>query len=562
MVSSAAQRDPRRVFRQLLSRRQFFGALAAGGWAAWSGCSSDSPRQPVPGRIVNEGSPRGHLLRDVHSWADFTPTDHACDVAIVGGGISGLAAAWKLRQSGVERILLLDLEDQLGGTSRSGQWGDQVFPWGAHYINIPPAEADCIHEILQDLGVIDGYDAANRPMVAAGAMLRWPHERLFYRGRWTDGLDPFIDASDREREVLLRFEDEMLGWALHRGRDGRRAFAMPLRYSTADSRVRRLDQISMAQYLREEGWHDERLGWLVDYACRDDYGSTAAQVSAWAGIHYYACRFYDYRIEEAYPAHTLTWPEGNGHLVQQLANRLGENEIKRQALVARLAEERGQVRLGYIDLATGEKRQLAAQAVVYAGKLHTAPYAIADLPDAQAEAMAAIEYSPWLVAAIFLKEPLAAHHSTWDNVLYDSPSLGYVVADHQQGGGRVLLYYWPFVDQLAEARQTLLAQDHSFWTEQIMADLRRVHPEIDDLVERVNLYRWGHGMMRPSPGSLWGPMAGWRQQPMERIFFASCDATGLPLCEEAIFAGMLAAEQAMDCLGVAYSSSLGGLADA
>ena len=57
-------------------------------------------------------------------------------------------------------------------------------------------------------------------------------------------------------------------------------------------------------------------------------------------------------------------------------------------------------------------------------------------------------------------------------------------------------------------------------------------------------------------------MAAWRQQPMERIFFASCDATGLPLCEEAIFAGMLAAEQAMDRLGVAYSSSLGGLGDA
>ncbi len=546
-----------------LSRRQFFAALAAaGGWAAWSGCAADQRRGPIPGRIVNEGTPHGHLLRDVHSWADFAAAEGACDIAIVGGGISGLAAAWKLRQAGVERIRLLDLDDQLGGTSRSGQWGDRVFPWGAHYINIPPAEADCIHEILQDLSIIDGYDAANKPLVAAGALLRWPHERLFYRGEWVAGLDPFVGASPREREALLRFEDEMLGWALHRGRDGRRAFALPMRYSTADVRVRRLDQISMAQYLREEGWHDDRLRWLVDYACRDDYGSTAAQVSAWAGIHYYACRFYDYRVEEAYPAHTLTWPEGNGYLVAKLANRLGENEIKRQSLVARLAVERSQVRLGYIDLASGEKRQLTARAVVYAGKLHTAPYAIVGLPDEQAEAMAAIEYSPWLVAAIFLKEPLAAGQTTWDNVLYDSPSLGYVVADHQQGGGRVLMYYWPFVDQLARARRALLAQDHSFWTAQILADLSRVHPELEDLVERVDLYRWGHGMMRPSPKALWGPTAAWRQQPMERIFFASCDATGLPLCEEAMFSGILAAEQAMDCLGVAHSSSLGGLANA
>ena len=546
-----------------LSRRQFFAALAAaGGWAAWSGCAADQRRGPIPGRIVNEGTPHGHLLRDVHSWVDFAAAEGACDIAIVGGGISGLAAAWKLRQAGVEQIRLLDLDDQLGGTSRSGQWGDRVFPWGARYIHIPPAEADCIHEILQDLSVIDGYDAANKPLVAAGALLRWPHERLFYRGEWVAGLNPFVGASPRERETLLRFEDEMLGWALHRGRDGRRAFALPMRYSTADVRVRRLDQISMAQYLREGGWHDDRLRWLVDYACRDDYGSTAAQVSAWAGIHYYACRFYDYRVAEAYPAHTLTWPEGNGHLVAKLANRLGENEIKRRSLVARLAVERSQVRLGYIDLTTGEKRQLTARAVVYAGKLHTAPYAIVGLPDEQAEAMAAIEYSPWLVAAIFLKEPLAAGQTTWDNVLYDSPSLGYVVADHQQGDGRVLMYYWPFVEQLAHARHALLAQDHSFWTAQILADLSRVHPEIEDLVERVDLYRWGHGMMRPSPESLWGPTAAWRQQPMERIFFASCDATGLPLCEEAMFSGILAAEQAMACLGVAHSSSLGGLANA
>ena len=546
-----------------LSRRQFFAALAAaGGWAAWSGCAADQRRGPIPGRIVNEGTPHGHLLRAVHAWADFAAAEGACDIAIVGGGISGLAAAWKLRQAGVEQIRLLDLDDQLGGTSRSGQWGDRVFPWGARYIHIPPAEADCIHEILQDLSVIDGYDAANKPLVAAGALLRWPHERLFYRGEWVAGLNPFVGASPRERETLLRFEDEMLGWALHRGRDGRRAFALPMRYSTADVRVRRLDQISMAQYLREGGWHDDRLRWLVDYACRDDYGSTAAQVSAWAGIHYYACRFYDYRVAEAYPAHTLTWPEGNGHLVAKLANRLGENEIKRRSLVARLAVERSQVRLGYIDLASGEKRQLTARAVVYAGKLHTAPYAIVGLPDEQAEAMAAIEYSPWLVAAIFLKEPLAAGQTTWDNVLYDSPSLGYVVADHQQGDGRVLMYYWPFVEQLARARHALLAQDHSFWTAQILADLSRVHPELEDLVERVDLYRWGHGMMRPSPESLWGPMAAWRQQPMERIFFASCDATGLPLCEEAMFSGILAAEQAMDCLGVAHSSSLGGLANA
>jgi hypothetical protein len=28
----------------------------------------------------------------------------------------------------------------------------------------------------------------------------------------------------------------------------------------------------------------------VNHACRDDYGTGSAMVSAWAGIHYFACR--------------------------------------------------------------------------------------------------------------------------------------------------------------------------------------------------------------------------------------------------------------------------------
>lgn len=547
-----------------LSRRRFLGLLAAGSsGAAWAGCRSEpGSARPIPGRIVNAGRPQGHLLRRASSWADFTAELPPCDVAIVGGGVSGLAAAWKLRRSGVGRILLLDLEADLGGTSRSGQRDGRHFPWGAHYINIPPAEADCIHEVLRDIGVIEGYDAGGRPMVEPDSILRWPHERLFYQGQWTAGLDPLADAPDRDREELRRFDDEMLRWALYRGRDGRRAFAMPLQYSTTDAKVRKLDNISMADYLVQQNWHNPQLKWLVDYACRDDYGSKASQVSAWAGIHYYACRFYDYRVEQDYPAHTLTWSEGNGFLVAGLAKMLAAEEVQRQALVVRLQEERNGVKLGYIDLATGVRNKLSAKAVVYAGKLHTAPHVIAGMPDAQAKTMAAIEYSPWLVAAIFLKQRLDAQPTTWDNILYDSPALGYVVADHQaDGGGRVLMYYWPFVDDLQRARRDLLDKGHPFWVEQIMADLRPAHPDLDDVVESIDLYRWGHGMMRPAPGSLWGPNAQWRQQPMDRIFFASCDATGLPLYEEAVFSGIRAAEQAMDRIGMGFETSLGGLVD-
>ena len=38
----------------------------------------------------------------------------------------------------------------------------------------------------------------------------------------------------------------------------------------------------MARWLEAEGFRSQRLKWLVDYACRDDYGTTAEGVSAWA----------------------------------------------------------------------------------------------------------------------------------------------------------------------------------------------------------------------------------------------------------------------------------------
>ena len=75
----------------------------------------------------------------------------------------------------------------------------------------------------------------------------------------------------------------------------------------------------MAEYLDGKGWGSPRLRWLVEYACRDDFGATLAQTSAWAGIHYFAARLDD----KGEGAPFLTWPEGNGRLVGHMAGRLG-----------------------------------------------------------------------------------------------------------------------------------------------------------------------------------------------------------------------------------------------
>ncbi|MFT5090052.1 MAG: phytoene dehydrogenase-like protein [Candidatus Latescibacterota bacterium] len=551
-----------------MRRRRFLQLLAASGGIPFS--SSDSRAQnghyAIPGHFANPDPALAHMLRREFSPHSFAANrEPLFDVAIVGGGISGLCAAWKLHRSGIERIVLLEAAGQLGGTSISGERQGAVFPWGAHYINIPPQEAECVHEVLGDIGIIEGYDERGWPRVAADTLLRWPHERLYMDSDWQEGIEPLAGASANEREQILRFRDEMLRWALHRGVDGRRAFTLPLNYSSIDPRVQALDQIDMGQYLRQQGFDSPRLRWYVDYACRDDYGSLANHVSAWAGIHYFACRHYDYRLHDEYPAHTLTWPQGNAKLAQGLSERLASEQIRRGHLVLHIAPRDGESQIGFYDTENAEFASLRAKTVVYAGKLHTAPYVVQGLPSEQERVFRSLEYSPWLVAAIHLKKGQEIEGSAWDNVLYDSPSLGYIVADHQGptagSGATTLIYYLPFVDELKEARHSLLEREHSYWVDFIIDDLSRAEKNLAQSVERIDIYRWGHGMLRPSPGSLWGTAATWRGKSCEGVFFAGCDRSGLPLFEEALYAGIQAAEEAMQHLNHSFTSSLRGLGD-
>ena len=139
-------------------------------------------------------------------------------------------------------------------------------------------------------------------------ILREPAERLFIENRWVEHLDPFSTGTQGDQQVFEEFQTDMLRWMLYRGADQRRAFTLPLEYSSADPEVRALDKITMREYMRQKGWDSERLDWFVSYGCRDDYACPIDEVSAWVGIHYYACRYYADQLQDRFPVHTVTWP--------------------------------------------------------------------------------------------------------------------------------------------------------------------------------------------------------------------------------------------------------------
>jgi glycine/D-amino acid oxidase-like deaminating enzyme len=520
-----------------LSRRDLLRGLA--GATGMAACRT-SRRSGPTGSIVGGAHARGHRVRDgflpaPESWHDVT-------VAVLGAGVSGLSAAWMLDRGGLGDFVLLELEDAPGGTARSGTGAVTPYPWGAHYVPVPSPENRALVALLEEVGAIAGRNERGHPVYAEDVLCHDPQERVFFRGEWYEGLYPRAGASPRDLEELRAFEAEMRRWSLWRDPQGRRAFDLPRGRGSDADEVRALDRMSMAAYMDAHGWRSPRLRWLVEYGCRDDFGTTLAQTSAWAGVHYFAARL----DEGGRAAEVLTWPEGNGRLVAHLARRAGPR-LKTGAIVTDVRPHDRGVEVVWHDARQRRTFGLRVRHAVFALPRFVAGHVIAPYREAPPAHLQETMYGSWMVANLRLRDrpssrgfPLA-----WDNVLYDSPSLGYVVATHQSGrdfGPTVLTYYLPLLDDdPAAGRRRLMASTWDEWVERILSDLARAHPGLRDLIENVDVYLWGHAMVRPRPRFMWSEALASCARPLGRLRFAHTDLSGMALFEEAQHWGVRAA---------------------
>lgn len=517
-----------------VTRRTFLiagAALATGavGAAALVGLTRKGVR-PLAGGFVDDGSAAGHAIRDGVRPPAATSVVRV-PIVIVGGGMAGLSAGWWLRRHGVDRFALLELAREIGGNSRSGANEVSAFPWGAHYVPVPGPQAEHVRLLLAEMGLFKDGVWSERDLCHA------PRERTFVHGRWRDGQEEAVATSTADRNELRRFADHT---------DALRAtgeFTIPLAIGVRAGSP--LDQMTAQQWLVEHGYRSRAVHWLVDYACRDDFGTGARDASAWAALHYFAAR-------EGGGEAPLTWPEGNARIARHLGNAVTAQTVTGSP-VHRVERHANGMRVLSGTIA------YECDAVIWAAPTFVASHVV------EGARPVPFTYAPWMVSNLVMdrwpRDAGAPAHRlgdaplpTWDNVIAESSSLGYVVATHQSVARiqerTVWTHYWALsTGDPRVARQKLMAADWRSCTQWVLDDLQRAHPNVRECVSRIDVLRYGHAMARPVPGFLAERAALWNAEPGARVFYANSDVSGLSLFEEAQDRGIRAAERVMARVG-------------
>lgn len=538
--------------RPRLRRRTLLGACVAS--AAWplSACRSE-PALP-PSRWVGSSPERGHRLRaPLPSLATAAPSQRV-GALVLGGGVAGLSALRALKAAGVADAALLELEDSVGGNSRGHEMAGQPCPLGAHYLPVPGPEAREVSEWLHEIGLMrfDALRGASLP--DERHLAHAPQERLWKDGAWQEGLLPRAQGRPTTQA-------QYQGFARAVATASRLGFALPTHRAPFGAEHAALDAQTFAHWLQAQGLDDADLLAYLDYACRDDYGAGLGQVSAWAGLQYFASRHGFHAPGEEGEGEAprsegvFTWPQGNAWLIERLAGPL-QAQLHTGRTVLRVEEGKHAVDVWALNESSGQVEHWQAPQVVLALPLFVAARVLAAAPAALSSALQSARYAPWLVSHLHLSEPLIDRPGllpAWDNVAHapagSTHALGYVDTQHQSlrpdrgqhTGPGVITAYHALPDS---ERSALLSQPPAVWAQRVLADLSLMHADIAAKVSAIDLCRHGHAMRIPTPGTRSHPALAALRQMRGRIRFAHSELAGYSVFEEAFTLGLAAGQAA------------------
>ena len=483
------------------NRRDFIKFVVAGSVA--SGCPIDlsllsaqtaDPKSPV---VEGEDNRICHQVRDGKVFSR-PPVSSRHDVVIIGGGISGLAAAHRLPSLD---FLLLEKEPHWGGNAYLMEFEGTPYATGSAFL----AKSEPAYGFAREIGLeplpINDSDST----ILKG---EWVPDT------WRSGLDklPYPIAV---REAFKKFRKELLAIDF-------------------EKREEELSRVPFSDFIK--GYPDKIKQWWDNYG-PSNWGAASDETAASVALD----DFQEMAGENGNDYYT--WPGGLGAVTKKLSEMLQQkfsSQMRLAATTVAVVQEKEEVHVTYMEGA--ELKTVAAKAVIMATPKFITRRLVDGLPAKQSEAMRQIRYIPYAVVNLIFDKPVFNKgYDTWcpGNRFSDFIVADWVVRNHPgyKQKYNILSCYTP----LREEERALLLTEASARqvAAQVLHDFQQLFPGSNVDPIEVHLYRRGHPLYMSTPG-LFTEVQPLVRQPVDRIFFANTDSQGP---ESTISGGLLAAER-------------------